>query len=212
MFGLNKVFTGSQTRRQELPQKEYKQSDLWKYGISGDLPILLVIVKSVNDVSVVKEMLKVHEYLRIKGIKTDLVIINYEKNLYEQYVREQIIQEILNMQISYLKNIKGGFFIFNINEIKDEDLFKLRADIIINANKGSIIESIKEMEEEYIEKKQDINSEKTNNQTIPEFEKIKPGFDMENLKYYNEFGGFAKERKRIYYKNKQARFFICAME
>ena len=110
-------------------------------------------------------LLKVHEYLRIKGIKTDLVIINYEKNLYEQYVREQIIQEILNMQISYLKNIKGGFFIFNINEIKDEDLFKLRADIIINANKGSIIESIKEMEEEYIEKKQDINSEKTNNQT-----------------------------------------------
>ena len=39
-----------------LPKKEYKQSDFWKYGISGDLPIILVLIKSVNDVYVVKEV------------------------------------------------------------------------------------------------------------------------------------------------------------
>ncbi|MCI9365097.1 MAG: hypothetical protein HFJ54_00185 [Clostridia bacterium] len=91
----------------DLPKKEYKQSDFWKYGISGDLPIVLVTVNAADDIYVVKEMLKVHEYLRIKGIKTDLVILDYEKNIYEQYVKEQVIQEILNMQIGYLQNISG---------------------------------------------------------------------------------------------------------
>lgn len=92
---------------ESLPKKEYKQSDFWKYGISGDLPIILVTVKSADDIYAVKEILKAHEYMRIKGIKTDLVILDYEKNIYEQYVKEQVIQEILNMQIGYLQNVSG---------------------------------------------------------------------------------------------------------
>lgn len=91
----------------ELPKKEYKQSEFWKYGISGDLPIMLVTVKSLEDIYAVKEMLKAHEYFRVKGIKTDLIILDYEKNVYEQYVKEQVVQEILNMQIGYLQNISG---------------------------------------------------------------------------------------------------------
>ena len=39
--------------------KEYKEiEELWKYGISGDLPILLVYIKSINDIEVVKTMYK----------------------------------------------------------------------------------------------------------------------------------------------------------
>lgn len=133
----------------KLAYKEYKQSDFWKYGISGDNPIILVLVKSVNDIYVVKEILKVHEYLRIKGIQTDLIILDYEKHVYEQYVKEQIIQEILNMQIGYQQNISGGIYLLNNNEIQDEDLFKLKANIIIQANRGNVLAGIKEMEEEY---------------------------------------------------------------
>ena len=196
----------------ELPKIEYKQSDFWKYGISGDLPIMLVLIKSINDVYVVKEMIKVHEYLRVKGIKTDLIILDYEKNIYEQYVKEQIIQEILNMQIEYLQNISGGIFLLNSNEIEDEDLFKLRANIIIYANKGSVLESIKEMEEEYKANVHKLSKENANIQNITEFEKIKPGFVMEELKYYNGYGGFSPDRKRIYHKNKQTRFTSSSME
>ena len=133
-----------------LKDKQYKQSDFWKYGISGDIPIILVTVKELSDIYAIKEMLKVHENLRVKGIKTDLCILDYEKNIYEQYVKEQIIQEILNMQIGYLQNVSSGIFLLNANEIEDEDLFKFRANLWINASKGSIKEQIKEMEEKYI--------------------------------------------------------------
>ena len=67
----------------ELNEKEYKQSDFWKYGISGDIPIILVKVQYINDVYVVREILKIHEILRAKGIKLDICILDYEKNVYE---------------------------------------------------------------------------------------------------------------------------------
>lgn len=169
----------------QLADKKYKQSNFWKYGISGDLPIMLVLIKSVNDIYVVKEILKVHEYLRIKGINTDLIILDYEKNVYEQYVKEQVIQEILNMQIGYLQNISGGIYLLNKNEIEDEDLFKFRANIIIPANKGSVQEAIKEMEEEYKAKIKNIGNEKLSDVSVPEFEQIKPNIDLSKLKYYN---------------------------
>lgn len=177
----------------DLPKKEYKQSDFWKYGVSGDLPIILVQIKSVNDVYVVKQMLKAHEFSRIKGIKTDLVILDYEKNIYEQYVKEQIIQEILNMQIGYLQNISGGIFLLNSNEIQDEDLFKLKANLVIQAGKGNVEDTIREMEEEYKASKKNIGFEKSNIKIAPEFEKIRPNIDFTNLKYYNDYGGFSED-------------------
>lgn len=178
---------------ESLLGKEYKQSDFWKFGISGDIPIMLVQINTVNDVYVVKEMLKVHEYLRIKGIKTDLIILDYEKNVYEQYVKEQIIQEIYNMQIGYLQNVSGGIFLLNASEIQDEDLFKLKANIIISASKGNVQENIKEMEDEYRSRIKNIGVEKTDVKPLPEFEKIRPNIDFSNLKYYNEYGGFSED-------------------
>lgn len=142
----------------ELKDREYKQSDLWKYGISGDIPIILVTVQSANDIYAVKEILKVHENLRVKGINTDLIILDYEKSVYERYVKDQIIQEILNQQIAYLQNISGGIFLLNANEIEDEKLLKFRANIIINASKGTVIEAIQEMEEEYKKTRKNIRT------------------------------------------------------
>ena len=180
-------------------KREYKQSDFWKYGISGDNPIILVLAFGLNDIYVIKEILKVHENFRAKGIQIDVVILDYEKNIYERYVRDQIIQEILNMQIGYLQNVSGGIFLLNKNEIEDEDLFCFKANIIFDASKGSILEQIKEMEEEYSKK---IVEEKKKNPVIKdksildrEFEKIKPNIDMESLKFYNGYGGFSDDGK-----------------
>ena len=172
---------------ENIVKKEFKQSDFWKYGISGDIPIILVTARFANDIYTVKEMLKVHEILRIKGIKTDLVILDYEKNIYEQYVKEQIIQEILNMQIGYLQNISGGIFLLNSNEIEDEELFKLKANIIINASKGNAKEAIKEMEDEYKRRMESYFTGKNaikNSVTQRQYEQIKPNIDFENLKCY----------------------------
>ncbi len=115
-------------------KSQYFVEDLWKYGISGDLPILLVKIKDANDAYVIKEVLKAYEYFKIKNIKIDLVILNGEENVYERYVKEAIETEILNRHLMYQMNLKGGIFILNENEIEDKDLLEFRANLILDAH------------------------------------------------------------------------------
>ena len=67
----------------DLPKRNYLQSDLWKYGISGDFPIILATIKDVNDIYVIKQILKAYEFFRVKNIETELVILNEENYNYD---------------------------------------------------------------------------------------------------------------------------------
>ena len=52
------------------------QTDLWKHGISGDLPIVLVRIDQPEERGLVRDLLRAQEYWRMKGLLADLVIIN----------------------------------------------------------------------------------------------------------------------------------------
>ena len=123
-----------------LPKRNYSQEELWKYGISGDYPIMLVNIKDINDIDIIDEILKAHEFFRAKNIKVDIVILNKDKNIYEQYIKEGIENCIQNRQVSFLLNNSGGIYILNYRELNKEDIEMLhfRANIIIDAHLGSI--------------------------------------------------------------------------
>ena len=183
---------------EKLPKQKYSQSELWKYGISGDLPIILVKIKDSNDTYVVKEVLKAYEFMRTKGFETELVIIDEEKYSYENYVMEDVEEAVWNSQLSYLKNIRGGIFELNKNEISKEDMNLLQfiAGIIIDSKKGGISHSLKDIEEEYLEKYKKIPNEPENIIIEPENqENIDILQNTENLKYYNEYGAFSADGK-----------------
>ena len=188
-----------QSMIEKYSKKEYRQNELWKYGISGDYPIILVKIKNVNESYVINEILKAYEFLKVKNIKTEIVILDEEKHSYENYVREEIENSILNNQMSYLKNIKGGIFCLSKAEIKNEDveLLEVVASIIIDSKKGGIENNIKEKEDEYLEKYKEIANEED---VIPYFEEEKNDDinileEKEKLKYYNEYGGFSEDGK-----------------
>ena len=69
----------------ELLQRNARgPSALWPCGISGDLPILLVRIDEVEDLGVVRQLLKAHEYFRLKLLPVDLVILNERAPSYIQ--------------------------------------------------------------------------------------------------------------------------------
>ena len=177
---------------------EYKQSNLWKYGISGDLPIVLVKIRDVNDSYVIKEVLKAYEFFRTKNVDTEIVILDEEKHSYENYVREEIENEILNRHMSYLKNIKGGIFTLVKGEVDKKDicLLELIATVTIDSKKGGLENNIRDLEEEYLDKYKLVN-EVENNIILPteEDKDIDVLENSEKLKYYNEYGGFSEDGK-----------------
>lgn len=181
-----------------IPQQIYSQSKLWKYGISGDLPILLVKIKDLNDMYIIADILKGFEFFRSKNINIDLVILNNEANSYEQYIKYEIENEIQNKQLGYLKNISGGIFVINANQISKDDIYLLefRANLLLDSKKGNIDIQIKELEEEYIKTLPNIEEEKKESIEVYQNKNlISDSIGIQDLKYYNEYGGFSNDGK-----------------
>ena len=180
---------------EKLSKRIYSQSSLWKYGISGDIPIILVKIEDLNDMYVVKDILKAHEYFRSKNIKVDLIILNGEENSYDQYVNYEIENAILNRQVEYLKNISGGIFVLNRNQIDKDDieLLDFKSNLIINAKDGDIKTALTDLEEEYLKTIKNIGLDTKTEYIIGEEISSNYNFDMNNLKYYNEYGGFSED-------------------
>ena len=84
---------------ENIKEDIYMQSDLWKYGISGDLPIILVKIKDANDMHIIYDILKAQEFFKSKNIKVDLIILNQEINSYEHFIKYEIENAIQNRQL-----------------------------------------------------------------------------------------------------------------
>ncbi len=137
-----------------VPKEKYSQCELWKYGISGDMPIILVQIRNINDVYVIKQVLKAYEFFRTKNIFVEMVILNEEKYSYESYVRDEIEKEIANSNMTYLKNIRSGIFLLEKSEmdIKDVNLIKFVSSIIIDSHLGNLKTVINDMEDDELGK------------------------------------------------------------
>ncbi len=174
--------------------KKYEIQDLWQYGISGDLPILLVKIKDVNDLYVIKDILKAYEFFKAKNIEIDLVILNEEENKKEMYVKEGIESEILNRQLMYLVNRSGGIHLLSYNEDKS-GVVEFVANLVIDSHTGSIKTAIKDLEDEYLETIKEEKYEQNIQKEIPKYEKRNNLINIENLKYYNGYGAFSEDGK-----------------
>ena len=60
------------------------QSGLWPHSISGDLPIVLLRIDEIEDIAQVRQLLRAHEYWRMKRLAVDLVIVNERAASYVQ--------------------------------------------------------------------------------------------------------------------------------
>ena len=65
-------------------------SGLWRHGISGDLPIVLVRIDEAEDQNIVRQLLRAHEYWRIKQLAVDLVILNEQAPSYAQNLQDAL--------------------------------------------------------------------------------------------------------------------------
>ena len=183
------------------PNSKFSKHSFWKYGISGDLPILLVKIKNIEDIYVVEEVVNAFDYFRSKTLKIDLVILNDESNVYERFVKENINEVISNKQLDFLKNVNAGIFILNKNELLKEDLdaLEFKSSIIINASFGGINLHLKELEEKEEKYVRNVLKKETKKKT----QEILP-FKEEELLYENGYGGFTEDGKEYHiYKNKE---------
>lgn len=121
------------------------QSGLWGYAISGDLPIVLLEIEAPENIELVRQLLRAHEYWRIKGLAVDLVIWNEDQIGYRQQLHDEIMGLITAGTGANLLDRPGGIFVRAADRITDEDriLFQTVARVILSDSGGTLAEQMR---------------------------------------------------------------------
>jgi cellobiose phosphorylase len=103
------------------------QSGLWRYSISGDLPIVLLRVSDADNLHLVRDLLKAHAYWRMRGLLADLVIWNEDASGYRSVLNDQILALIAAGTEAQRVDKPGGVFVRHVNSFPEEDRVLLQA-------------------------------------------------------------------------------------
>ena len=173
-----------------IVKNHLSQSGLWGYAISGDLPIVLVIIEDAENIDLVKHMVQAHAYWRLKGLIVDLVIINDDHGGYRQALQNDIMSFIVPGISTDIKDKPGGIFIRSADQVSNEDriLFQTVAHVVISDSAGSLEEQ--------------VNRKSKTKNNIPYIvptrtdEIIDTPIAVQNdLTFFNGTGGFSKDGK-----------------
>jgi cyclic beta-1,2-glucan synthetase len=126
-----------------------RQSALWPMAISGDFPIFAVRIGDVADLEIVGQALRFQEYLRARGMRVDLAIVNEQAASYVQDLQQAIEALCEN---SRLRGHELGprQHIFAVRrDLMDESSYRTllaAAWIVLHTRNGTIFDQIERAE------------------------------------------------------------------
>jgi cyclic beta-1,2-glucan synthetase len=161
------------------------QSGLWAYGISGDLPIVVVRISKEDDLRTVRKLVRGHEYLHFKGLRIDLVILNDTPTSYLQQLHKELDTIVRTSGLQGLQDKPGGVYLRRADQIPEADRILLHAvaRVVIVAERGSFEDQIERPQVE--EPLPAPYVSRLPSQTYPEAPVAPP-----ELSFFNGLGGF----------------------
>ena len=122
-------------------------SALWAHGISGDLPIVLVRIDEPEDRGIVRQLLRAHEYWRMKGLAVDLVILNEKAHSYVQDLQtslEALVRTSQSAPRHERLETQGSVFILRKDLLspEDHDALQAAARAVLLSRHGTLAEQV----------------------------------------------------------------------
>jgi cyclic beta-1,2-glucan synthetase len=149
LFGrlANSVIFGNALRRAApsvIARNRLGQTGLWRFAISGDLPIVLLHIGDVNRIDLVKQVLQAHAYWRMKGLTADLVIVNEDFSGYRAVLQDLIMGLINAGPEAQLIDKPGGVFVRRAEELSEDErvLLQTVAHIVFSDTAETLIEQV----------------------------------------------------------------------
>ncbi len=166
---------------------------LWPHGISGDVPIVLVQIDEPEDVGIVRQLLRAHEYWRLKQLDVDLVILNERAPSYVQDLQSMLETLVRTSQSAAARDGQapphGKVFILRSDRITNvqRDVLLASARAVLSNRRGTLAEQITR------EQRPDapaLAAVRTSAATrhVPE-----PALPPPQLEAFNGLGGFAAD-------------------
>jgi cyclic beta-1,2-glucan synthetase len=124
---------------------------LWAYGISGDIPIALVRIDQEDDRDIVRELLRAHEYWRLKNLAVDLVILNEKGTSYASEL-QSTLENLVRANQETLQHkshaTDGDIFVLRADRLSPEDrvLLQTAARIILLSRQGTLAQQMERLD------------------------------------------------------------------
>lgn len=163
---------------------------LWKYQISGDNPIILVYIDSIDDQGLIKQLLRAHEYLRLKKFAVDLVIVNEKNTSYVQDL-QIALEALVRTNIRDDGSSVGKAFVLrdDLLTAQENELLQTVARVVLSCKEGSLAEQVMRIKQ--VPKKLVFE-----NRFNPKIEtNHEEGIVNPSLDFFNGLGGFTKDGK-----------------
>ena len=165
---------------------------LWVHGISGDLPIVMVRIDEIEDLDIVRQLLRAHEYWRLKLLDVDLVILNEHGATYAQNLQEALETVVRASQSSLVHeghSGHGGVYILRGDQLSTEDrtLLLASARAVLLSRRGSLSDQVIRLERP-AEKVVPTPVPPVSRPTRSETPAARP-----ELEFFNGLGGFAQD-------------------
>ena len=176
-----------------LKQNKLAQSGLWRFGVSGDLAILLLEIDSLDRSNYAKEILQAYEYFKSHGMRLDVVFINDEKGGNKELLSKYIHDLASLEHLTFVKNPVGKVFILDGEDMSEDErnLFRVVARIAFKTSIGLSLEqqiaALEAADLHYQDKEKYgvLTADKATDEQI--------AADEANLAFFNRYGGFDKD-------------------
>ncbi|MEI8027486.1 MAG: glucoamylase family protein [Pseudomonadota bacterium] len=176
-----------------LLRNKLVQSGLWGYGISGNLPILLLKITSQENMEIARQLIQAHSYWRTMRLEVEFVIWLEDLSSYRQVLYDSLMNLITSGGSSQLIDVPGGIFILRAEQMSGEDrvLIQTVARAVILGNGGSLQDQI----ERRMRSPLQVSYLATTRAKSSERNKVDPDLDLiqKGMLYPNAFGGFASD-------------------
>jgi cyclic beta-1,2-glucan synthetase len=134
-----------------LARNERGAPGLWAHGISGDLPIVLVRIDEIEDLDIVRQLLRAQEYWRLKLLDVDLVILNEHGATYAEPLHDALETLIRTSQSTLVEAGHpghGGAHILRGDQLSTEDrtLLLTAARAVLLSRGGSLADQVIRLE------------------------------------------------------------------
>jgi cyclic beta-1,2-glucan synthetase len=167
-----------------------ERSTLWAQGISGDLPIILARIDDAEDFELIRQLLRAHEYWRMKQLSADVVIINEKAPSYVQELQASLEALVRGSQLRLSPDTSaasGKIFLLRQDLVSPQTRTQLQsiARAVLLSRRGTLAEQIarsQHREPVVPTPPRSIRSAKYTNVQLP----------RENLKFFNGIGGFTE--------------------
>jgi cyclic beta-1,2-glucan synthetase len=123
-----------------LSRRTEGQRALWRLGISGDLPIVVIMIGHLRDIEIVRETLIAHTFWNLRGLKVDLVLVSEEPPSYDEPLTAQLRQ--MTEAQAHLTGVDqpGGVYLRSATKMSKEELIALQAAgrMVLVAARGTL--------------------------------------------------------------------------